>query len=121
MSKDSTVEIHYHDREMVVSPTLHSINRRKAAREFSAEVAAAIEQPESPELTDVVVDLGEVTWISSAGLDALIGLRVSSRASGVSLRLRSIHETVLDVFRLTRLERVFDFDPRSEARLARNA
>ncbi|QDV42935.1 STAS domain protein [Stieleria neptunia] len=99
---------------MVVSPSLKVINRRKSARKISSKVSAALDQPRERLVTDVIVDLGQVTWISSAGLNELIRLQAQSRASGIHLRLRSLNEAVRDVFRITRLERIFEFDGNPE-------
>ncbi len=99
---------------MVVSPSLKVINRRKLARKISSKVSDALDQPREQLVTDVIVDLGQVTWISSAGLNELIRLQAQSRASGIHFRLRSLNEAVRDVFRITRLERIFDFDENPE-------
>lgn len=110
MSKTSTVEICFHDSEMIVSPSLHAINRRKSAQQISVEVNAALDEPRERMVTDVIIDLGQVTWISSAGLNELIRLQRRSRASGLGLRLRSLHDTIREVLRMTRLERTFAVD-----------
>ncbi|MDV6031337.1 MAG: STAS domain-containing protein [Phycisphaera sp. RhM] len=110
MTQATAVEIHFHDCSLVVSPSLKVINRRKSARKISSKVNAALDQPREHTVTDVIIDLGQVTWISSAGLNELIRLRAQSRASGIHLRLRSLNEAVRDVFRITRLERIFEFD-----------
>ncbi|MCS7468239.1 STAS domain-containing protein [Stieleria sp. ICT_E10.1] len=114
MTQATAVEIHFHDCSLVVSPSLKEINRRKSARKISSKVTAALDQPREHMVTDVIVDLGQVTWISSAGLNELIRLRAQSRASGIHLRLRSLNEAVRDVFRITRLERIFEFDVNPE-------
>ena len=99
---------------MVVSPSLKVINRRKLARKISSKVSDALDQPREQLVTDVIVDLGQVTWISSAGLNELIRLQAQSRASGIHLRLRSLNEVVRDVFRITRLERIFELEGNPE-------
>ncbi|WP_372896910.1 STAS domain-containing protein [Stieleria sp.] len=114
MTQATAVEIHFHDCSLVVSPSLKVINRRKSARKISSKVNDALDQPREHMVTDVIVDLGQVTWISSAGLNELIRLRAQSRASGIHLRLRSLNEAVRDVFRITRLERIFEFEGNPE-------
>ncbi|PAY15981.1 hypothetical protein CKO51_29045 [Rhodopirellula sp. SM50] len=114
MSQTTAVEIHFHDCSLVVSPSLKVINRRKSARKISSKVNAALDQPREHMVTDVIIDLGQVTWISSAGLNELIRLRAQSRASGIHLRLRSLNDAVRDVFRITRLERIFEFEGNPE-------
>ncbi|QDV83205.1 STAS domain-containing protein [Planctomycetes bacterium TBK1r] len=114
MTQATAVEIHFHDCSLVVSPSLKVINRRKSARKISSKVNDALDQPREHMVTDVIVDLGQVTWISSAGLNELIRLRAQSRASGIHLRLRSLNEAVRDVFRITRLERIFEYEGNPE-------
>ncbi len=111
MSDSSAVEIKFCDRQLVVFPSAKLINRRKSAKRISSEVSAALERrPRDFPMTDVVMDLSNVGWLSSAGLNELIRLQAQSRASGIKFRLRSTSETVREVFRITRLERTFQFD-----------
>lgn len=118
MNKVSSVEIRFDEAEMIVSPSLKGINRQELARQMWAEVAATLNQSRPSLLTDLVVDLGKVTWISSVGLNELIRLQTLTRSVGISLRLRSVSETVQDVFRLTRLERIFQLEDHSGEALA---
>ena len=86
------------------------INRRKTAAQISHQVGAALDVPREQLITDLVIDLSDVAWISSVGLNELIGLQARARTSGVHLRLRSPTETVREVLRITRLERIFEFE-----------
>ncbi|MEM6688396.1 MAG: STAS domain-containing protein [Planctomycetota bacterium] len=61
------------------------------------------------------VDLSGIDRIDSEGLNELIRTQSRLRARGVQLRLTGVGETVREVFRLTRLERVFEFEVSSEA------
>ena len=110
MSKTSIVEIHIQNSEMLVAPSVKAFNHRKLARKISADVRAALDLPRSHRLSGIIIDMCHVSWISSVGVNELIHLRTAARAAGVGLRLRSLSETVADVIRLTRLERVFDID-----------
>ncbi|MCO8122840.1 STAS domain-containing protein [Stieleria sp. TO1_6] len=94
----------------MISPSLDALNRRKLAVQLSARVVEAMDQPRPDMLTDVVIDLEQVTWISSVGLNELIQLQTRARGSGISMRLRSLNQAVRDVFRITRLERMFEFE-----------
>lgn len=118
MSKNSSVEIRFHEAEMIVSPSLKGINRLKQSRQMWEQVAVTLSEPRSSSVTDLVIDLGDVTWISSVGLNELIRLQAQTRASGITLRLSSVAETVRDVFRLTRLERTFQFEDREDGAAA---
>ena len=73
---------------MVVFPSTKVINRRKSARQITSKVSAALQDSEQPPMKGVVMDLSDVAWISSAGLNELIQLQARSRASGVKFKLR---------------------------------
>lgn len=110
MSDSANIDIRIDNHQMVVVPSTKVINRRRSARHITAKVAAALAKSAPTSMTDVVMDLSDVAWISSAGLNELIQLQAHSRASGINFRLRSTTETVREVFRITRLERIFEFD-----------
>ena len=110
MSDSSTVEIKFCDHQMVVFPSAKLINRRRSAKQITSQVSAALKRSGDCPTTDLVLDMSDVDWISSAGLNELIQMQTQSRASGITFRLRSTCETVREVFRITRLERIFQFD-----------
>ena len=62
----------------------------------------------------VVMDLGNVGFIDSCGLGALISALKVLRTSGGSLVLANVSESVEAVLRITRLARVFDVCPAVE-------
>jgi anti-anti-sigma factor len=55
------------------------------------------------------LDFGNIDWISSAGLNELIGINSRARNHGIRLVLLDVQESVRDVFAFTRLERMFEF------------
>ena len=114
MRDKSTVDIRICDSEVVVAPSLKAINRCRDAGRIASEVGGVLNQPRERMLTDLVVDMGEVTSITSAGLNQLIRLQALSRSSGLSLQFRGVNAAVRDVFRMTRLERIFDLDNSAE-------
>lgn len=65
-----------------------------------------LEETVSSGQTRIVVDLGEVTFIDSSGLGALIAGLKSSRQAGGDLRIADVPEQVMTVLRLTNLDRV---------------
>lgn len=110
MGKSDKTEIVFHGCEIVVSPVARSMSRLKSARLMSAEIDSVLDQPRPDLVTDLVMDLKNVTSITSVGLNELIQIQKRSRASGVVMRLKSLNENLLDVFRITRLERFFELD-----------
>ena len=59
----------------------------------------------------VIVDLEDVSFIDSSGLAALVsGFRVAREAGG-TVKLAGLNEQTMMVFKLTRLDRVFEIHP----------
>jgi anti-sigma B factor antagonist len=56
---------------------------------------------------DLVLDLEQVTFVDSLGLGALVSTRRKTEAFGGSLELVCTNPSVLKVFSLTHLDRVF--------------
>jgi anti-anti-sigma factor len=61
--------------------------------------------------TRFVLDFSEVQRLSSAFLGRLLELRKSLRAVGQQVTIRHLHPDLLEVFRITRLDQVFDMEP----------
>ena len=72
---------------------------------FSPQTAAWLES--QPELKQVVVDLGEVTFMDSAGLGALVGLLKRLAGRGGDLRLARPRPGVKLVLEITRANKIF--------------
>ena len=58
----------------------------------------------------LTIDLSEVQVISSAALAKLIDLKKKLNVAKGRLVFRRVTPSVMDVFRITRLDRVFDFE-----------
>ena len=83
---------------VVESPRLESSN----TEEFKAQCAALIEAGHR----DLIFDLSQVDFMDSRGLGCLISLfKLVSPDGGVSLA--GLNRHVLDLFKLTRLDRIF--------------
>ncbi len=67
-------------------------------------------------IKSVIVDLSNVTFIDSSGLGALLfGRRIFNESNG-DLRILGAREKVLNMFRIAKLDRVFEFyDDQSSA------
>lgn len=70
------------------------------------------------ESSQVVVDLGAVTFMDSSGLSALIASQQRADAAGASLRLRHVPAMVLRLLDLTGIKSVFVFAPALSTELA---
>jgi anti-sigma B factor antagonist len=59
----------------------------------------------------MVIDLGGVEYLASSVLGKLINLKKRLGAGGGRLSLQHVHPDLVEVFRITRLDRVFDLEP----------
>ena len=65
-----------------------------------------VEQTVAEGRSRIVVDLGEVSFVDSSGLGALISGLKATRQAGGDLRIAAVPEQVQTVLRLTNLDRV---------------
>jgi anti-sigma B factor antagonist len=86
---------------------------------FSRQSAAWLES--DPDLTQVVVDLGEVAFMDSAGLGALIGMLRRLAGRGGDLRLARPRPSVRLVLEITRATKIFAVFPSLGEALAPSA
>jgi len=63
---------------------------------------------ESQEGGRFVFDFSQVTYMSSSALGMLIGLQRRIAQRGAQLKLTGIGEEIMEVFRITKLDTVFD-------------
>jgi len=56
----------------------------------------------------VVLDLGNVSYVDSSGLGALVGLYISSRRTSCSLKLRNLTDRLKELLQITRLTQFFE-------------
>ncbi|MCP3178004.1 MAG: STAS domain-containing protein [Desulfuromonadales bacterium] len=67
---------------------------------------------------DIVVDLGEVRFVDSSGLGALVSGFKNASARNGNLKLSGLQPQVRSMFELTRLHRVFEIFPGTEEALS---
>lgn len=62
----------------------------------------------------LILDLNGVRFLDATGLGVLVGGLTRTRQAGGSLRLVCTQQSVLDVFRVTGLDRAFSIEPTVE-------
>lgn len=67
------------------------------------EVAAALDDG----CTDVIIDLGRTGFIDSSGLGVLVSALRKAKEQGGTMRLVCTEESILKIFRITGLDKVF--------------
>jgi len=70
---------------------------------------------DSQEGGNFVLDFSKVTYMSSSALGMLIGLQRRAAQKGAQLRLSGIHDDIMEVFRITKLDTVFDIYKKASA------
>jgi anti-sigma B factor antagonist len=60
------------------------------------------------ETKSLVLDLSDVTYMDSSGLGAIVGLYVSAKRQGCVLKLVNLNERLKELFRITKLSRIFE-------------
>jgi anti-sigma B factor antagonist len=86
--------------------TLFALIGRFDAHEAPA-VAAALKEAATDTSARLVVDLGEVHFIDSMALGALVQSMKHCRQQGGDLRICNLQQPVRIIFELTRLDRAF--------------
>ena len=61
-------------------------------------------------LTSCVVDFADLEYISSAGLGVLLATQKRLSDAGASLKLKNMRKLVRDVFKYSRLDRIFEIE-----------
>ena len=68
------------------------------------------------ESKNIVINLGETTYIDSGGLGTLVGLYTSAQNAGGMVKLCNLQQRVTDLLQVTKLLTVFDvYDTEEEA------
>jgi anti-sigma B factor antagonist len=62
-----------------------------------------------PPSSSVVLDLSHVKTIDAHGLGVMLQLREQAEATGASFELMNVSESLRELFRITRLDAVFQF------------
>jgi anti-sigma B factor antagonist len=98
------------DLKFEVNPTAEEIVVRCVGR-ISSSTAGELQKTVRslmPENRSIVLDLTDVNHMDSSGLGTVVGLYVSARRQGCSLRLINLNQRLKDLFRVTRLAGIFE-------------
>jgi anti-sigma B factor antagonist len=107
--KESKVKLNLEIRETEDVTVIHCRGRiayRDEAVALHNKVAELL-----PDSQQIVLELSGVEMIDSAGLGELVGILMSARASGCSIKLAAPRQNVREVLLLTNLASVFEIHP----------
>ena len=110
MSQAEVSKIGFEGECRVLSLSHESLNQIGALKDCMGVLAELVGEADSGcSMPTLFVDMSDIERITSEGLNELIGLNSEARGAGVSVQLLDVCPTVRDVFKLTRLERMFEF------------
>lgn len=79
------------------------------------DLEAVLLEAEQSDVTRILVDLGELTFIDSTGLGVLVRAAARARSNGDRLRITSPQDQVASIFRLTELDTHLPLHSRTSA------
>ena len=88
--------------------TVLELSGRITLGEGSVQLRDAIRDAIAKGQRNILVDLGEVSYIDSSGLGELVGAYTTAKNQGAALKLLNLTRKVKDVLQLTKLYTVFD-------------
>ncbi len=102
------INVNYTENATVVTFTDEKILEDKEIRELKEAVMSIVDQP-AP--SNIVLDFDNVRFLSSAVLGLLIRISKKVYEQNGRLRLCNISPNIIEVFKITRLTKVFDIYP----------
>lgn len=107
-SPDSRLRIQHQNGVTMVEFVDRNILDEANIAQIGSEISALIESDLNPRL---LISFASVEHLSSAALGALININNQIKEKDGQLRLSDINEQIIEVFRITRLDRLFHIFP----------
>lgn len=101
------------ETDFLVTVTPEDFATARDLQIFAERIQQAIDDARSNGSNRLALDLAELEQIRSVGLNGLIAANSNGRCVGLSVVLLNVQAKVREVFSLTRLERMFEFEERS--------
>jgi anti-sigma B factor antagonist len=102
---------------MLIKQKLHgqvdvlSLNGKLVGGEETSEIHAAIKSALGKNITHIVIDLRDVSWMGSVGIGILICCLTTVRSAGGDLKLAGLTDKVMKVLLMTKLDTIFEIYP----------
>ncbi len=106
------IAVKYEQNATVATLTSEKILEEQDIRALEEALMPLIAQAE---IKNMVIDFSNVKFLTSSALGLLIRVNKKVRESSGNLRLCSIDPRILEIFRITRLDSVFDIQPDVES------
>lgn len=78
--------------------------------EFGTHLSRGIEQASSQSRETLIIDLSRIEYMSSRGLRVLTLAKQVGRAAGISIRLASPNDLMLEILAISRYDKLFPVD-----------
>lgn len=115
MSKADSSQVTSQGLQTTHSPLPDLLSHDFSRRPISEFLERLVANHGLPKADQVKLDLGQVERITSESLNKLIQLNSLARNRGIRLVLVDVQDLVREVFALTRLERMFEFESSGES------
>jgi anti-sigma B factor antagonist len=106
------ISVRYIENATIVTLTEEKILEESDIRALQESITSAIEQGEQ---TNLILDFQNVRFLSSAVLGLLIRVSKKIYEQDGQLRLCNINAKIYEIFKITRLTKVFDIYPDAES------
>ena len=105
------ISVAYADSVMIIGFTEQRILEQKDIDALSESLTAAVEKDNKK----VILDFSNVKFLSSAVLGVLIRVTKKIYERGGEVKFCSIDQKIFEIFRITRLNKIFDIYPDIES------
>ncbi len=113
LTKDGIVTAEAVEGVLVVNFSRGRIREEREILRILTELGKHIEENQG---SDVLINMENIEYLSSAGLGSLVGLLKKSRKTNGNLRLCCLQATILELFEVMRLTKIFElFETYQEA------
>ncbi|MHC4259676.1 MAG: STAS domain-containing protein [Planctomycetota bacterium] len=106
------ISVRYIENATIVTLTEEKILEESDIRALQESITSAIEQGQQ---TNLILDFQNVRFLSSAVLGLLIRVSKKIYEQDGQLRLCNINAKIYEIFKITRLTKVFDIYPDAES------
>jgi len=95
------IETEVNNNELVVS-----LHEKRLDASIAADFQNTVCEKLSDTVSNVIIDLSELEFIDSSGLGSIVAIKKTA-AQGVGVNICCTNTDVINVFRLTRMDKVF--------------
>jgi len=111
MTKELEIDAYRQGHELLV------ILRGRLVLKHTQEAKARLTSLFLPQVDTIYLYLGDMTFLDSAGLGVLVGLKMSANKNRARLMFLSPQQRVEDIFKVSKLDTIFEIRTGSEAEL----